>query len=332
VTSEDEKTAIDAPAQIKAKADAALVVDRLSKTYVIGFFLRRVPALRAASFQVPRGCVFGLVGPNGAGKTTTIKILTGLLRASSGQAFIDGHPVPSVASRRRLGYLPERPQFYDHLRPLEYMVFASQLCGLPRRQGLRRGRQLLDFVGLGDSLNKPLRKFSKGMMQRLGIAQTLVHDPSTVILDEPQSGLDPIGRKEVKDIIADLKKRGCTVFFSSHILPDVEDVCDEIAVLVDGRVRDVGRVESLISARVTETEVEVSGLDDEALKPLVAQAKRVVTLESSTVLVFEGDLHTDRLAREVVEAGGHLLRLVPHRERLEDLFMREARNDREAKP
>lgn len=302
----------------------AIEVEGLEKIFRGGFYLKRIVALADASFTVPRGCIFGLVGPNGAGKTTTIKILTSLIRATSGRAHIDGFPVPSIASRRNVGYLPENPHFYDHLRPLEYLRLVGDLYGMGRRQRASKANELLEFVGLAEAAQKPIRKFSKGMTQRLGIAQTLIHDPEIVILDEPQSGLDPIGRKEVKDMIRGLKARGCTVFFASHILHDVEDICDVVALMIRGTVREVGSVDKLLNPKVLETEVEVSNLDDAYAETLKAAALRWTAQSGSLLLTFRGSLDCDELLGKVVEAGGKILRVVPHRERLEDLFVREA--------
>ena len=302
---------------------AAIEAIDLAKSFRLGFFARKVVALRNATFAVPKGATVGLVGPNGAGKTTTIKILVGLIKASSGHAYIDGTLVPRLASRANLGYLPEHPHFYDHLRPTEYMMFAGQLCGLSKKQCEKRSLELLDFVGLSGALKKPIRKFSKGMVQRLGIAQTLVHDPQLVILDEPQSGLDPIGRKEVKDMILDLKRKGRTVFFSSHILPDVEDVCDEIVVMINGVVRAEGTVESLLSRKIVETEIEVSGLPEDAHERIAAMALATSRSERSSRFRFEGQL-SEEVLREVANLGATVHELTPHREQLEDLFVREA--------
>lgn len=310
---------------VNHKKTPAIEVENLRKVFRGGFYLKKTVALADASFSVPRGCIFGLVGPNGAGKTTTIKILTSLIRATSGKAQLDGHPVPSLASRRNVGYLPENPHFYDHLRPLEYLRFVGNLYGLGRRQRASKAIELLDFVGLTQAIKKPIRKFSKGMTQRLGIAQTLIHDPKIVILDEPQSGLDPIGRKEVKDMIRGLKTKGCTVFFASHILHDVEDICDVIALMIGGKVREVGSVGELLNPKVLETEVELSNVDDSYAQTLKANALRWVEQSGSLLLTFRGSIEHDELLGKVVKTGGKILRVVPHRERLEDIFVREAK-------
>ena len=310
----------------RAKGKVAVEAVGLSKVFRLGFFARRVVALRNATFSVPKGATVGLVGPNGAGKTTTLKILMGLIKASKGYASIDGTPVPKLQSRGNLGYLPEHPHFYDHLRPGEYLVFAGQLCGLSRRECNRRSLELLEFVGLSSALKKPIRKFSKGMVQRLGIAQTLIHEPEIIILDEPQSGLDPIGRKEVKNMILDLRRKGRTVFFSSHILPDVEDVCDEIIVMINGSVRAEGTVESLLSRKILETEVEVAGLPDDAHDRFTELAIAGSRSERGSRFRFSGQLSED-LLKDIANMGATILELTPHREQLEDLFVREARTN-----
>ncbi len=298
----------------------------LSKTFRLGFFARKVTALRDATFVVPEGATVGLVGPNGAGKTTTIKCLLGLIKPSGGKAFISGHRAPSLASRGSLGYLPENPHFYDHLKPREYLLFAGSLCGMTRGECRKRADMLIDFVGLAGAEKKPIRKFSKGMVQRLGIAQTLIHDPKIVILDEPQSGLDPIGRKEVKDMILDLKRRGRTVFFSSHILHDVEDVCDEIVAMFNGRVRARGDVETLLDRNVIETEVEIAGASDQLKEELSKEATSIRPSGASSRYHFSGNLDEERV-QFFRDSGAQVIQLIRHREQLEDLFVREAGAD-----
>jgi ABC-2 type transport system ATP-binding protein len=312
-------------------ATPAIQIEGLKKTFRIGFRMRRVEALVDANLVVPEGCVFGVVGPNGAGKTTMIKILMGLLRASAGTASIQGHPVPSVESRRRVGYLPEHPHFYDHLNPVELLGFVANLHGISGRQAKSKVYELLDFVGLSGSTSKPIRRFSKGMVQRLGIAQTLINDPSVIILDEPQSGLDPIGRKDVKDMIMGLKQKKRTVFFSSHILPDVEDVCDEIALLIDGRVREVGSVATLLDPQVLETEIEVANVDGATEKLLAESASRTALLGDSVIYYLPGHLETDEIVAKVITGGGQIRKLLRHQEQLEDVFVRETKAVRDAK-
>ena len=239
-----QKTASSAP-RAGGASESVIVVEGLVKTFSLGFRRTRVEAVRGVSFSVQRGEVFGLVGPNGAGKTTIIKAMMGLIRPSKGAISILGEPVPSVESRKRIGYLPEVSYYYDYLTPEEILDFYGRLYGLDRRTRRTRVGELLERVGLSDAVGKPLRKFSKGMLQRVGLAQALIADPDVVVLDEPQSGLDPLGRKDVADLIFELQEAGKTIFFSSHILPDVERICSRVAVMIEGRIVDIGPLEKL---------------------------------------------------------------------------------------
>ena len=225
------------------------------RPFASGFFRRRVEAVKDVSLEVRRGEIFGFLGPNGAGKTTTLKMLMGLIFPTSGRAEVLGLPVPSLSAKRRLGYLPESPYFYDYLTPEEFLDFIGALCALPSAERRARADRLIARVGLDHARGRPLRKFSKGMLQRIGIAQALMADPELVILDEPMTGLDPLGRKEVRDLILELRKEGKTIFFSTHILPDVEMTCDRVAIVIGGRLRNVGPLGDLLSARLLSTEV-----------------------------------------------------------------------------
>ncbi len=218
----------------------------LTKTYSVG--LKKHVALDHLDFQVQEGEVFGFLGPNGAGKTTTIKLLLGLIQPTSGAATIFGHPSHTATARARVGFLPESPYFYDHLTATEFLAFCGRLFGLTSVAIHDATLRLLKQVGLEEAAHTPLRKFSKGMLQRIGIAQALINDPQLVILDEPMSGLDPIGRKDCRDLILQLKQAGKTICFSSHIIPDVEMICDHIAILVKGKLIRMGRVEEILDA------------------------------------------------------------------------------------
>jgi ABC-2 type transport system ATP-binding protein len=202
--------------------------------YILGLLRKRVEAVKGISFDVRRGEVFGFLGPNGAGKTTTLKMLMGLVFPTAGRAEIFGLPVPSLAAKRRLGYLPESPYFYDYLTPEEFLDLAGALCYVPRAERRTRAARLMERVGLGHARGRPLRRFSKGMLQRVGIAQALMGDPELVVLDEPMTGLDPLGRKEIRDLILELRREGRTVFYSTHILSDVELTCDRVAMIFSG--------------------------------------------------------------------------------------------------
>src|SRR5262245_9230149 len=233
-----------------------LRTEKLTKIYSLGLFtykapeveakrtLRRmkVPALVDLDLEVREGEIFGFVGPNGAGKTTALKILAGLLKPTSGRALLFERRVSDPDAKRQMGFLPENPYFYDYLKPEEFLDFCGKLFGIPRAERRRRIDALLELGGLGHARGRALRRSSKGMLQRIGIAQALITDPSLVVLDEPMSGLDPIGRKEVRDLIARLRQQGKTIFFSTHILSDVELLCDRVGIVVGGRLRGMGRL------------------------------------------------------------------------------------------
>jgi ABC-2 type transport system ATP-binding protein len=299
-----------------------LRTERLSKTFEVGVRRRRVQAVKDLDLAVEEGEIFGFVGPNGAGKTTTIKMLMGLIFPTSGKAFIYDAAIPSPAAKRRIGFLPENPSYYEFLTGREALRFFGQLSGLSAAGLAPRMEELLELVGLADAADRQIRKYSKGMQQRLGIAQALVGDPSFVVLDEPMSGLDPIGRKDVRDLILELKRRGKTVLFSTHILPDVESLCDRVGVIIAGQLRDVGRIGELLSPRVKSVELAVD-----------APGLPAASLESGRVIARDGDRLTlsypdegsaDAAVREVLSRGGRLVSLTPHRETLEDLFVRRA--------
>jgi len=240
----------------------------LFKTFFIGFMRKRVEALQGVSFSVERNQVFGFLGPNGAGKTTTIKTLIGLLRPTSGSCSIFGSPPADVEARRRIGYLPETPYFYDHLLPEELMDLVGRLRGLGASSRRQSGRELLERVGLSKALDRPLRKFSKGMLQRIGLAQAMLGDPELLILDEPMTGLDPIGRKEVRDLIVELRDRGKTILFSSHILADVETLCDCVAIVREGKVAAKGALSELLSPEVRLVELVLGNVTAALLEAL----------------------------------------------------------------
>lgn len=239
-------------------------IENLTKDFLVGFWKKRpVRALDGLSLEVHRGEIFGFLGPNGAGKSTTLKLLMRLLHPTSGHARILDEPVDSVSMHRKIGYLPENPYFYDYLTPEELLHYAGRLFGYGRRELSKKVDDLLETVGLLDARSTQLRKFSKGMVQRIGIAQAIVNDPEIVFLDEPMSGLDPLGRMEVRRIISSLKAKGVTVFFSSHILPDVEVLCDRVAILNRGRLQQVGALDDILKVRIEGHEIIISGCSPE---------------------------------------------------------------------
>lgn len=209
------------------------------------FWQRKKTVLEGISFDIREGEVFGFLGPNGAGKTTTIKIITGLIRPDSGSVRIFGMTPHSLPAKQRIGFLPESPYFYEHLTGYEFLKIHAVLSNL--RKHKEKTCTLLERVGLKDAMHVQLRSYSRGMLQRIGIAQAMIGSPDLLILDEPLTGLDPIGRKEIKDLILEEKSRGTTIFFSSHILPDAEAVCDRIGIVIDGRIREIGDMSTLLS-------------------------------------------------------------------------------------
>jgi ABC-2 type transport system ATP-binding protein len=309
--------------------------DRLSKVYVrdvidtefgrlrIRFTNRKTVALQNLSLDIPQGEIFGLLGPNGAGKTTTIKILMGIHYQTSGTARIMGKPLGDRQVKSRIGFLPENPYFYDYLKGWEFLDFYGQLYGLPKAQRRKKVEQLLDQVGLSHAANIPLRGYSKGMNQRIGLAQAMMNDPEIIVLDEPQSGLDPLGRKEVRDIIISLRDAGKTVFFSSHILSDAEMICDRVGILYKGELKSIGRLGELLSDSVAEWELVVRGVSDEVMEQWRPHLKRLIKSEGDFLAVAGKEDLTREIISAVISHGGELVSLTPRRQSLEDYFIRE---------
>ena len=299
--------------------------ESLGKTFRVGFWARKVRAVEGLTFEVKRGEIFGLLGPNGAGKTTTIKMLLGFVRPSAGRAFVSGAPAGSVAARRKLGYLPENPALYEFLQGDEYLVFSGRLAGLSRGDARRQAARLLERVGLAGRARRAIRKFSKGMVQRLGLAQALMGDPETVILDEPMSGLDPIGRKDVRDIILDLRSEGRTVLFSTHILSDVEAICDRVGILVEGRLTDIGALGDLVAPGARAVELVIDGVSSELAGKLAGGQGTVLQRDRSTVLTFAAEEAARLALKSALAEGATVVSYTPHRRSLEELFVERAR-------
>ena len=239
----------------------ALTTFDLTKDYSIGFWRKRpYRALDGLTLEVREGEVFGFLGPNGAGKTTTLKLLMQLVFPTTGRAEMLGRPLGDLAAKRRIGYLPENPYFYDYLTAEELLMYFGALFGYDAAERRRRTSRLLDLVGIAAERRLQLRKFSKGMLQRVGIAQALLNDPDLVILDEPMSGLDPLGRRDVRALILSLRDRGCTVFFSSHVLSDAEALCSRVAILARGRLVASGDLNEMLAFKASGWELVVSGI------------------------------------------------------------------------
>src|SRR6202042_299256 len=234
----------------------AIQIDGLTKDYAVGFWRKTMRrSLDHLTLEVNQGEAFGFLGPNGAGKTTTLKLLMGLIFPTSGTARVRGRSINDVRMHREIGYMPEQPYFYDYLTARELLAYFARFFGFNAAERKERVDRFLDLVGLSAAANVQLRKFSKGMLQRVGIAQAILHDPNVVFLDEPMSGLDPVGRREVRDIILELKRQGRTVFFSTHILSDAEMLCDRVAVLVGGKLQGVGAPNEIVSMQVYAMEI-----------------------------------------------------------------------------
>ena len=312
-------------ASIGDTAEVVIEIVDLTKDYEVGFVKKRkVRALDQLNLEVYRGEIFGFLGPNGAGKTTTLKLLMRLIYPTHGSARILGHAIEDVSTRARIGYLPENPYFYDYLSGRELLEYTAALFGIPNEQARSRGKELLDLVGLdSERANRQLRKYSKGMLQRIGIAQALVNDPEIVFMDEPMSGLDPIGRREVRDLLLALRTQGKTVFFSSHILSDVEAMCDRAAILSHGKLIRCGTVNELTGIKDTAVEIVALGIEKSDLGKF---AQMVSSLQSASAtpngvhLVLADDKEIDHTLSLIRECGGRLISVNPRRASLEDIF------------
>ncbi|MDQ2975012.1 MAG: ABC transporter ATP-binding protein [Acidobacteriota bacterium] len=303
--------------------------DNLTKDYEVGFLRKRkVRALDGLSLTVNQGEVFGFLGANGAGKTTTLKLLMRLIFPTDGSARILGRDIATVSMHSRIGYLPENPYFYDYLSAMEFLTFCGQLFGLSKSEQNKRTRALLSRVRLDESKwNTQLRKFSKGMLQRVGLAQALINDPEVVFLDEPMSGLDPIGRREVRDLIAALRQEGKTVFMCSHILSDIEVLCDRVAILKGGRLAHVGHLEELRQqvAGHALVEVVISATDEAALRTHLPAGNnfKISSTPAGLRIEVREEGEVDGVIIALRKAGGKLISVQPLRQSLEELFIRE---------
>ena len=296
----------------------ALKITDLHKSFKTGFLLKKKKILKGINLEVEQGEIFGYLGPNGAGKTTTIKCLLGLIFPEKGEIRILGQPYLSLSAKERIGFLPENPYFYDYLTATEFLEFYSQLYHIGSNKKEERIQELIRLVGLEKSAHLQLRKFSRGMLQRIGLAQALLNEPSIVFLDEPLGGLDPLGRKEIRDIIIRLGEEGKTVFLSSHILQDIEMICDRVAIIVNGEIINSGALQDLISEKIHFTEVILSGLKEDRLRDL---SESFVSSGDRIFLKITDEGKLEEVLELVHSQKGKIHSLIPRTETLEDLFV-----------
>ena len=295
-------------------------VEHFRKTFRIGFRRKRSVAARDISFEVAAGEVFGFLGPNGAGKTTTIKALLNLIRADAGTLTLLGHDVRSMAWRGGVGYMPEHPNFYDYLTGFEMVVWFGRLAGLSRHEAETAARRNLDRVGLSHARDRRLRGYSKGMLQRAGLAQALMGSPKLLILDEPMTGLDPIGRRDMRDLILTLRDEGRTIFYSTHILPDVEMTCDRVSIIHQGVTQQTGRLRDFL-AQTEKVSVVVRPTTD-AASGLAERFPLLSMPDGSLSGDFEDADNARAFVVEASKLGAELVRFEPRRETLEAIFLR----------
>jgi ABC-2 type transport system ATP-binding protein len=307
-----------------AEAEIVLSVEKLAKTFRKPFTGRKVEAVRGVSFEVRRGDIFGFLGPNGAGKTTTLKMLTGLIAMTSGKATILGQPVPSPEAMGNVGFLPENPYVYPYLTPREFVSLCGRLNGMGGPLLRKKVEEVIERVGMGYAIDRRVQALSKGMLQRTGLAAALVHSPELLVLDEPMSGLDPVGRKEVRDLIVEEAKAGRTVFFSSHILSDVEMLCDRVCILSKGEVVASGAIRDLVGEKARRTEVALVDVPSELEEKVSSMAKSKHRLGKTLVLEVEGDEALKGTLRRALAEGLTVESVTPKRETLEDIFVRKA--------
>jgi ABC-2 type transport system ATP-binding protein len=301
----------------------AIRTEGLTKHYSVGFWRPRpYVALDGLNLQVERGEVFGFLGPNGAGKTTTLKLLMQLIFPTSGVAEILGCPVGDAGVRRRIGYLPENPTFYDNLSGEELLTYFASLFGYRGAERKTRVNNLLDEVGLGAERRFRLRKYSKGMIQRVGLAQALVNDPEVVFLDEPMSGLDPLGRRTVRDIILRLRDRGTTVFFSSHILSDAEAICSRVAIVAGGKLVAGGALADMVPFQIHGWELTIADVSESVARALSDLGAASTTISADRYHVrLPATISPEQAVERIAKSGGRIVSLTPVRETLEDVFV-----------
>jgi ABC-2 type transport system ATP-binding protein len=302
-------------------------VQNVVKDFRPGFGLRRKRVLHGVTFDVNEGEIFGFLGPNGSGKTTTLKILMGLIRPTAGSASILGCDVQESGFRDRIGFLPENPYFYPFLTAREILDFYARLSGVSASDRKSHVDELLGLVNLGHAADARLRTFSKGMLQRVGIAQALIHSPEVVFLDEPMSGLDPIGRKEIRDVILALRADGKTVLMNTHILPDVEMICDRVAIIVRGSVRHQGRIEDFLPDTGHRTDIVLAQLAPETADQIGERFDLEMRGLGARVEIRVVDKDVHDLLAAAMATGADVVSVTPHRNSLEDVFLDVVRSE-----
>jgi ABC-2 type transport system ATP-binding protein len=297
--------------------------NNLRKTFRTGFLMRPVEVLRGVDLDVQPGEIFGFIGPNGAGKTTTIKMLTGLILPSGGEAWINDVAVPHPDSRRGLGFMPEGTYFHEYLTGAEFLDFHGRLLGVPREERRESIPRLLARVGIPYAADLRIRRYAKGMRQRVGLAQALIGEPDLLILDEPMSGLDPIGRKDVRELILSLRDDGKTIFFTSHILADAEMICDQVAIILNGRVAHQGYMEELLGQEIEGVDLVVEGIDEPLYERLSQGARRAVVQGGRFLFEMPDEAQAEKALDEIRASGGRVRSLMPRRKSLEDLLVQD---------
>jgi ABC-2 type transport system ATP-binding protein len=315
---------------VTAEGREIVRVHRVVKDFRPGFGLKRKRVLHGVTFEVLEGEIFGFVGPNGAGKTTTLKLLMGLIRPTSGSASILGRDVQESEFRDRIGFLPENPYFYPYLTARETLDFYARLTGMDSRARRSRVGELLERVNLSYAADARLRTFSKGMLQRVGVAQALVHDPEVLFFDEPMSGLDPIGRKEIRDVILSLRAAGKTVFMNTHILPDVEMICDRVAIIVKGRIRHQGPIEAFLPEAHSQTDVVLSHLAPEMVSRMEEHFEVEMRGLGERVELSLREKDVQEVLRLALDMGARIVSVTPHRHSLEEAFLSAVREEEAA--
>ncbi len=302
-------------------------IENLSKDYEIGFWKKKkVRALDNLTLNVERGQIFGFLGGNGAGKTTTIKILMSLIFPTAGNAKILGSPISDVKMHSRIGYCPENPYFYDYLTARELMSYLGELFGQSKAQSKSKTEELLTKVGLDEKdWNRQLRKFSKGMLQRVGLAQSLINEPEIVFLDEPMSGLDPIGRREIRELIATLREQGTTVFMSTHILSDIEALCDRVAIMRKGKLSATGTLDELLANESQQFEINVKGISSELIAANLPKFHFNIKPQGANIIV-ENENEIEEVLSTVRKSGGKLVSIQQVKQSLEELFVQETKD------